>query len=55
MVLDNQGQHGSHWRAITSICAKIRCSANTLNDWVQSAKVESGKREGILSDMAERI
>ncbi|MCT4334442.1 transposase, partial [Paracoccus sp. YLB-12] len=38
MVLDNEGQHGSRWQAITSIAAKIGCSANTLNDWVKKAE-----------------
>ena len=55
MVLDNEGQHGSRWQAITSISAKIGCSAKTLNDWVKKAEVDSGKRPGIPSDMAERM
>jgi transposase-like protein len=40
MVLDGAGQHGSRWQAITSISAKIGCSANTLNDWVKKAEVD---------------
>ena len=55
MVLDNEGQHGSRWQAITSIAAKIGCSANTLNDWAKKAEVDSGRRAGIPSDMAERM
>lgn len=55
MVLDNEGQHGSRWQAITSIAAKIGCSANTLNDWVKKAEIDSGKRAGVPSDMAERM
>lgn len=55
MVLDNEGQHGSRWQAITSIAAKIGCAANTLNDWVKKAEVDSGKRVGIPSEMAERM
>lgn len=55
MVLDNEGQHGSRWQAITSIAAKIGCSANTLNDWVKKAEVDSGKRAGVPSEMAERM
>ncbi|NVK58094.1 MAG: IS3 family transposase [Alteromonadaceae bacterium] len=55
MVLDNEGQHGSRWQAITSIAAKIGCSANTLNDWVKKAEVDSGKRSGVPSEMAERM
>lgn len=55
MVLDNEGQHGSRWKSITSIAAKIGCAANTLNDWVKKAEVDSGKRAGIPSEMAERM
>jgi transposase-like protein len=55
MVLDGEGQHGSRWQAITSIAAKIGCSANTLNDWVKKAEVNSGRRAGVPSEMAERM
>lgn len=55
MVLDGAGPHGSRWQAITSIAAKIGCSANTLNDCVKKAEVDSGRRAGIPSDMAERM
>lgn len=55
MVLDNEGQHGSRWQSITSIAAKIGCAANTLNDWVKKAEVDSGRRAGIPSEMAERM
>ena len=55
MVLDGAGQHRSRWQAITSISAKIGCSANTLNDWVKKAEVDSGKRAGIPTDMAEKM
>ncbi|WP_226936687.1 transposase, partial [Pseudogemmobacter faecipullorum] len=55
LVFDNEAQHGSRWQAIVSIAAKIGCSANTLNDWVKKAKVDSGKRAGIPSEMAEKM
>ena len=55
MVLDGAGQHVSRWQAITSIAAKIGCSANTLNEWVKKAEVDSGKRAGIPSEMAEKM
>ena len=55
MVLDGAGHHGSRWQAITSIAAKIGCSANTLNDWITKAEVDSGKRAGVPSDMAEKM
>ena len=55
LVLDNAGQHGSRWQAIMSIAAKIGCAPQTLNDWVKKAKVDSGKRAGVSSEMAERM
>ena len=55
LVFDNEGQHGSRWQAIVSIAAKIGCSAHTLNEWVKKAEVDSGKRAGIPTEMADRM
>ena len=55
MVLDGAGPHGSRWQVIVSIAAKIGCSANTLNDWVKKAEVDSGTRAGVPSDVADRM
>ena len=55
LVLDNQGQHGSRWQAVLSISAKIGCAPQTLNDWVNKAEVDSGKRAGVSSEMAEKM
>jgi hypothetical protein len=54
-VLDNEGQHGSRWQAVLSISARIGCAPQTLNEWVKQAEVDSGKRAGIPTDMAERM
>ncbi len=55
LVLDNEAQHPSRWQAVMSIAAKIGCTPQTLNDWVKKAEVDSGKRAGVPTDMAERI
>ena len=55
LVFDNEGQHGSRWQAIVSIAAKIGCSAHTLNEWMKKTEVDSGKRAGIPTEMAERM
>jgi transposase len=55
LVLDNQGQHGSRWQAVLSISSKIGCAPQTLNDWVNKAEVDSGKRVGVTSEMAEKM
>lgn len=55
LVLDNEGQHGSRWQAVLSISSKIGCAPQTLNDWVNKAEVDSGKRAGVSSEMAEKM
>ena len=55
MVLDHEGEHSSRWTAVQSIAAKIGCSAHTLLDWVKKTEVDSGKRAGVPSDVAERL
>ena len=55
LVLDNQAQHGSRWQAVMSISAKIGCALQTLNDWVNKAEVDSGKRAGVSSEMADKM
>jgi len=55
LVFDSEGQHGSRWLAIMLIAAKIGCSVHTLNEWVKKAKVDSGQRAAISTEMAERM
>ena len=55
MVLDHEGNHPSRWAAMVSIAEKIGCTAQTLNEWVKKAEVDSGKRAGLPSDVAERV
>ena len=55
LVLDNEGQHASRGQAVMSIAAKIGCTPQTLNDWVKKAEVDSGRRAGIPSDLAEKM
>ncbi|SKA22296.1 Transposase [Consotaella salsifontis] len=55
MVLDHEGEHVSRWAAILSIAPKIGCAAQTLNEWVKKAEVDSGKRAGITTEMAEKM
>ena len=43
------------WAAVSSIAAKIGCSPHTLLDWVKKTEVDSGKRAGVPSDVAERL
>ncbi|MCG6113474.1 MAG: IS3 family transposase [Paracoccus sp.] len=55
LVLETEGQHASRWQAVMSIAAKIGCTAQTLNEWVKKADVDSGRRAGIPTEMSERM
>jgi transposase-like protein len=55
LVVDNGGQPASRWQAVMSIAAKIGCTPQTLNDWVKKAEVDSGRRAGIPSDLADKM
>ena len=55
MVTEHEAEHSSRWAAVSSIAAKIGCSAHTLNEWVKRAEVDNGKRAGLPSDMAEKM
>ena len=55
MVFDHEGNHSSRWAAIESISQKIGCAAHTLHEWVKRADINSGKRAGISTDVAEKL
>lgn len=55
MVEEHQGQHESQWSAIVSIAAKMGCTAETLRRWVRQHETDTGQRQGVSTQEAERI
>ena len=55
LVLEHEGEHSSRWAAVTSIAAKIGCTAQTLHEWVKKAEINSGTRAGVPLDVAEKL
>ena len=45
----------TRWEAMGSIAAKIGCTAQSLNDWVKKAEIDSGVRGGVPTEVAERL
>ena len=55
MVQEHRADYPSLWAAIESIAPKIGCVPQTLNDWVKKAEVDSGKRAGVPTEVAEKM
>ena len=55
MVYDHERDHPSRWAAVVSISGKVGCSAYTLHEWVKKAEVNSGKRAGVPTEVADKV
>jgi transposase-like protein len=55
LVFEQQESHESQWAAITSIAAKLGCTAETLRKWVRQAERDAGDRPGLTSSERERL
>ena len=55
LVLEGGGNHPTQWAAITSVSAKIGCTAEALRKWVRQAERDGGQRPGTTSAERERI
>ncbi len=55
MVLDHERDYSSRWATVVSISEKIGCSPPTLHEWVKRAEVDSGKRAGVPTEMADKL
>ena len=55
MVFEHRGEDASEWAAISSIAAKIGCTAETLRGRVGQAERDQGQRAGPTREERERI
>jgi transposase len=55
MVQEAGSEYESQWAAITSIAAKIGCTAETLRRWVRQRERDTGQREGTTTVESERL
>ena len=55
MVLEHQEEYESQWAAVSSVAAKIVCTAETLRKWVRHSEREQGLRAALSSDERERL
>jgi transposase len=55
MVLDHERDHLSRWAAVVSIAEKIGCAPQTLHEWLKKTEVDSGKRAGVPTEVADKL
>jgi transposase len=56
MVLEHKAEHASEWAAITSIAAKIGCTAETLRRWIRQSENRNGVAgDGMTAEVRERM
>jgi transposase len=53
--LDHERDYPSRWAAVVSIAEKIGCVPQTLHEWVKKAEVDSGKRAGVPTEVADKV
>ena len=55
MVLEHEKDHPSRWATVSSVAAKIGCTAQTLHEWVKRSEIDSGARAGVPTEVAEKM
>ena len=55
LVQDHRSEYPSEWAALSSIAAKIGCTAETLRLWVRRSERDQGLRPGTTTDEQARI
>ncbi len=55
MVSEHLAEYPSTWATIESIAHKIGCAPQTLHKWVRQQETDTGQREGVSTQEAQRI
>lgn len=55
MVLEHRNDYESQWAAISSIAAKMGCTAETLRRWVRQSERDQGTRTGLSTQERDRM
>jgi transposase-like protein len=55
LVGEQLSAHESEWATISSIAAKMGCTAETLRKWVRRSERDAGKRPGLTTAERERL
>ena len=55
LVFEQQQTAGSQWAAISSVAAKLGCTAETLRRWVRQMERDQGERPGLTTSERERL
>ena len=55
ITLGQEADRSVRWAAIVSISEKIGCVPQAWFEWVKKAEIDSGKRAGVPSEVADEV
>ncbi len=55
MVFEHRSEYATQWEAVQSTAAKMRCSRETLRNWVRQGESDYGLRAGPKTQEQDRI
>jgi transposase len=55
LIFEQVKDNEPSWPIIVSVASEIRCTAETLRQWVRPAERDAGKREGLTTSEREEL